>query len=83
MTTSDRQTQVRKMIAFAAAHGSITNFDAVYRLGILSPTRRICDIKSLGYTVTKQREAITDASGAKKYAVRYTITKGEKDALLQ
>ena len=77
MTTSDRQTQVRKMIAFAEKHGSITNYDAVYRLGILSPTRRICDIKALGYTVTKRREEIIDASGAKKYAVRYTITKEE------
>ena len=76
-TTSDKQTQVRKMLAYAAAHGSITNYDAVYRLGILSPTRRICDIKALGYTVTKRREEIIDASGVKKYAVRYTITKEE------
>jgi len=73
--TSDRMTQVRKMIAYAAEHGSITNYDAVYRLGILSPTRRICDIKALGYTVAKTRETITDASGATKRVVRYTITK--------
>ncbi len=77
MTSESRGTQVRKMLAFAAEHGSITNFDAVYRLGILSPTRRICDIKALGYTGAKVREAITDASGAKKHVVRYTITKEE------
>lgn len=75
MTPSDRVTQVRKMLAFAEAHGGITNYDAVYRLGILSPTRRICDIKALGYTVAKRREEITDASGAKKRVVRYIISK--------
>ena len=65
--------QVRKILDFAAVNGSITNYDAVYRLGILSPTRRICDIKAMGYTVTKQREEIIDASGAKKHVVRYFI----------
>lgn len=65
--------QVRKMLDFAAVNGSITNYDAVYRLGILSPTRRICDIKALGFTVTKQREEIIDASGEKKHVVRYFI----------
>lgn len=75
--TSDSMTQVRRMLAFASEHGSITNFDAVYRLGILSPTRRICDIKALGYLVEKARETITDANGAVKRVVRYTISKGE------
>lgn len=65
--------QVQKMLDFAAQHGSITNYDAVYRLGILSPTRRICDIKAMGYTVTKQREEIISADGGKKSVVRYFI----------
>ena len=65
--------QVQKILDFAAAHGSITNYDAVYRLGILSPTRRICDIKALGYSVTKQREDIISADGEKKSVVRYFI----------
>ena len=77
-TFNERMTQVRKMLRFAEEHGSITNYDAVYRLGILSPTRRICDIKALGYAVAKTREEITDASGAKKRVVRYTITKEDK-----
>lgn len=63
------------MLDFAAQHGSITNYDAVYRLGILSPTRRICDIKALGYTVTKKREDIISADGEKKSVVRYFIGK--------
>lgn len=71
----DKGTQVRKMIAFAAENGSITTFDAVYRLGILSPTRRICDIKALGYSVTKKRESIIDVGGRKKWVVRYFIEK--------
>ncbi len=65
--------QVQKMLDFAAENGSITNYDAVYRLGVLSPTRRICDIKALGYTVTKQREDIISADGEKKSVVRYFI----------
>lgn len=65
--------QVQKMLDFAAENGSITNYDAVYRLGILSPTRRICDIKALGYTVTKQREDIISADGEKRSVVRYFI----------
>lgn len=65
--------QVQKILDFANQHGSITNYDAVYRLGILSPTRRICDIKALGYTVTKQREGIISADGEKKSVVRYFI----------
>jgi len=65
--------QVQKMLDFAAENGSITNYDAVYRLGILSPTRRICDIKALGYSVTKQREDIISADGEKRSVVRYFI----------
>jgi len=75
--TSDLMTQVRKMIAFADEHGSITNFDAVYKLGILSPARRICDMKKLGYIVEKSWEDIIDSNGAKKRIVRYKITKEE------
>ena len=71
-------TQKELILNFIEEHGSITNYDAVYRLGILSPTRRICDIKALGYAVAKTREEITDASGAKKRVVRYTITKEDK-----
>lgn len=76
--TSDHMTQVRKMLAFANENGSITNYDAVYRLGILSPTRRVCDIKALGYTVAKTREEITDAQGVRKRVVRYKFIKEAK-----
>ena len=72
---SVKNSQVGKMIAFAEANGSITNYDAVYSLGILSPTRRICDIKAMGYSVSKRRESIVDKNGEEKWIVRYFIRK--------
>lgn len=73
--SSEYVTQIRRMLAFAESNGSITNADAIYYLGVLSPTRRVCDIRKLGYAVSKTAEYITDKFGVRKRIVRYKFTK--------
>ena len=72
---SERLTQCQKMLTFAAENGGITTADATYKLGILSPTRRVCDIKKLGYAVRKTWETVTDRFGNKTQVRRYTFVK--------
>ena len=76
--TSNRVTQAQRMIAYAARHGSITTAEAVYNLGILSPTRRVCDIRKLGYTVEKTREKIVNQFGETCRIIRYKFSKEEQ-----
>jgi len=75
---TSKASQAQRMIAYAARHGSITTYEAVYNLGILSPTRRVCDIRKLGYRVDKTREKITNQFGETCRIIRYRFSKEEQ-----
>jgi len=75
---TSKASQAQRMIAYAQRHGSITTAEAVYNLGILSPTRRVCDIRKLGYRVDKTREKIVNQFGETCQIVRYKFSKEEQ-----
>ena len=54
----DRQTQCSRMLGYMREHGSITVRQAVTLLGINSPTRRITDLKRMGYEI--ESETVSD-----------------------
>ena len=54
----DKQTQCSRMLEYMREHGSITVRQAVTRLGINSPTRRITDLRRMGYEI--ESETVSD-----------------------
>ena len=54
----DRQTQCSRMLGYMSEHGSITVRQAGTHLGINSPTRRITDLKRMGYEI--ESETVSD-----------------------
>jgi len=77
---SNANSQCNRILAYAENHGSITSYECVYNLGILSPTRRVCDIRDkYGYDVVKTSETIMNQFGEKCRIKRYRFVKGEKN----
>lgn len=72
MPTS-KNIQCNKVIDYCRRHGSITTYEAIINLGILSLSRRICDIRSLGYIIEKRREMLINAAGKHIHIIRYFI----------
>lgn len=54
----EKSTQCSRMLGYMMEHGSITVRQAVTGLGINSPTRRITDLKRMGYEI--ESETVTD-----------------------
>ena len=70
----DKATQRSKILAYCAAHGSITVREA-FELGINSPTKRISEMRNSGeYNVDTLDEKRTDENGVTKRWTRYFIT---------
>lgn len=73
----DKATQRGLILAYCAEHGSITCRDALVKLNINSPRKRISELARLGYTVEKKWETRTNESGGTKRYLRYFISKKE------
>lgn len=72
----EAMTQADAMLDYMQRHGSITNKDAMSKLGIMSPTRRICDIEKMGFHIKKVRVEVPSRYGNKKASViSYSIEK--------
>lgn len=61
--------QRRKILDYCAEHGSITNRDAMVTLLINSPTKRISELKSMGYIVDTEWEK-GDNARYKRYFIK-------------
>lgn len=48
---SDRSSQCLKVLQYMRTHGSITNRQAVYDLGVMRLSGRIYDLKDKGYNI--------------------------------
>ncbi len=64
-----KATQRGRILAYCAEHGSITVRDAVVKLNINSPTKRISEMRQDGYDVQTHTETRVKADGE---VVRYT-----------
>lgn len=71
----DKATQIGKILAYCAEHGSITVREAFTELNINSPTKRISEMRKSGkYKVDSIEESRTNQSGETKRWKRYYIT---------
>lgn len=72
----DKATQRAKILAYCAEHGSITVRDAVVKLNINSPTKRISEMRLSGlFDVQAISVTRTNESGEVKRYNRYFISK--------
>lgn len=68
-----KATQRAKILAYCAEHGSITVRDAVVKLNINSPTKRISEMRHGGYDVQTIEETRIKDNGEKVRYNRYFI----------
>ena len=69
----DKATQKHKILQYCAKHGSITVREAVVKLNINSPTKRISELRRAGYSVQTVDEEKTKADGTTVRFRRYFI----------
>ena len=73
--------QTRQFLAWMKAGNRITGLEALRRFGILSFTRRICDVEEiLGYPPQRRRIQVENRHGKKIYVNEYWLDQEEKEA---
>lgn len=72
----DKVTQWTKILNYCAEHGSITVRDAVVKLNINSPTKRISELRRAGYDVQTFDEVKEKSGGETVRFRRYFIERG-------
>lgn len=69
----NKVSQRTKILAYCFVYGSITVRDAVVKLNINSPTKRISELRQLGYDVQTVTETRTKENGETVRYKRYFI----------
>lgn len=69
MTSQTKQSQRQRIVSYCKIHGSITNRDAMVTLRINSPTKRISELKEMGYIVDFEWEK-GENSRYKRYYIK-------------
>lgn len=65
--------QCERLLAHLKEHKSITTAEAVTELGINSLSRRICDLRSRGFAIRKERASALNRYGERVYFKRYSL----------
>jgi len=73
----DRAIQRNKILRHCKEHGSITNQNS-FALGINSPTKRISEMRTMGYDVRTEWEENINDEGRKVRFKRYFIKEPEQ-----
>lgn len=76
MTKSNRYTQSKRLLDYLKKYKTITNYEAISELSILSNSSRIAELRKQGYKISDRQEVRTNALGEKVYIKRY-IYEGE------
>ena len=71
----DKQSQRQRILCYCMTHGSITIRDAFEQLDINSPSKRISELRRLGYTVDSVTETRINSRGIEVPYKRYFISK--------
>lgn len=69
----DKATQRSKILAFFLDYGSMTVRDAFEKLNINSPTKRISELRRMGYDIVGIRETRTKQNGDTVGYIRYYL----------
>ena len=72
--TNESVSQTRQLLAYMKGGNAITGLEALNRFGILSFTRRICDVEKLiGYPPLRRRIPVTNRRGKKVWVNQYWL----------
>lgn len=82
MTNCNRMTQCRRIVDYLKKYNSITNYLCLQELGILSPTKRISELRRMGYPIDDKQETVTNRYGEKCYVKRYYFDKEKLEKTL-
>lgn len=66
-------TQCERILQYIEENGSITQLDALREFGCMRLASRMCDIKKMGYPVTKRTEKSKNRYGDPITYARYFI----------
>lgn len=76
MENNKRPAQVERAIEYLKEHGSISSYEAMMELGIMSFPKRICEMHKQGVFTTFKWENGIDRYGRKFRAKRYYLVEG-------
>jgi hypothetical protein len=71
-----KATQCERVLDYMTTFGSITQFEAIYDLGVLRLASRISDLRKDGYPITSKVEAVKNRYGETCYVKRYSLEGG-------
>lgn len=66
-------TQNQRVLRYLQDHGFITSVQAVYEYGIMSLSRRICDLKAQGFRIGHKTEQSKNRYGETVYFNKYYL----------
>lgn len=69
----EKKTQCERILQYIEETGSITQLEALEQFGCMRLASRMCDIKRMGYNVTKRMEKKKNRYGDPISYARYTI----------
>lgn len=68
-----RPTQNQRILDYIAEFGSITQLEALRDLGVMRLASRISDLRSLGYPIVSETQAVKNRYGEKCHIKRYSM----------
>ena len=71
-----KPTQNERILDYMDKHGSITQMEAMNKIGVMRLASRISDLRRLGYPIESRVEAVNNRYGEKCHIKRYSM-KGE------
>lgn len=72
-----KPTQNDRILEYLETHGSITQFEALIKLGIMRLASRISDLRRLGYDFESEMVTVKNQFGEECHVKRYRLAGGE------
>ena len=73
-----KPSQNERIIDYMNRFGSISQYEALRDLSVMRLASRISDLRSLGYPIVSESEAVKNRFGEKCYVKRYRLENGAK-----
>lgn len=73
MVNNMKMAQCDRILKYIEENGSISSLEAMQEFGCMRLASRMCDIKKMGYTVTKETEKAQNRYGEPVHYVRYRV----------
>jgi len=82
-----KPTQIKAVLEYLEVYGSMTAYQAIHHCGILSFSRRICDLKELKYIFEEDWVTGTDRRGkpyrTKRFRIEHYPAKADENGQFQ